>query len=97
MEDRLRGHFAFVYKNMDCFLTMYRGGRLAQLHQKFAVFLPCTMPVWTNNAVEQAYRSRYIIAGIEAIEQLWVERGFQETLDEVVAMALRAQEQQRPL
>ena len=97
LEKRLCQHFAFVQKNMDYFVIMYRSGLISQLHEKFAVFLPDTMPVWTKDPVEQEYRSQYIIAGIEAIQRVWVERGFKETLEEVVTMAQRAHDRQIPI
>ena len=44
--------------------------------------------------MEQEYRSRYIIAGVETIERVWVERGFVESIDEVVAIVQRAHDRQ---
>ena len=55
------------------------------------------MPIWLENAVEQKYRSEYIIAGIEAIQRVWVSRDFQEPIDEVVCIAFRAQDRQVPV
>lgn len=55
------------------------------------------MPKWTDDPVEQEYRSQYIIAGVEAVERVWVERGFAESIDEVVAIVNRAQERQVPI
>jgi len=46
--------------------------------------------------VEQEYRSQYFIAGIEAIIRVWVTRGFQESVEEVVEIVKRAHQQQVP-
>lgn len=46
---------------------------------------------------EQQYRSAYIIAGVEAIERVWTERGFTESIDEVVEIIQRAHDRQVPL
>ena len=48
------------------------------------------MPLWSEDPVEQEYRSRYIIAGIDAIIRVWVTRGFQESVAEVVEIVKRA-------
>jgi hypothetical protein len=45
----------------------------------------------------RVYRSQYIIAGIEAIVRVWVTRGFQESVEEIVAITNRAHQQQIPL
>ena len=67
------------------------------VRDKFAILLPDTMPKWAEDPVEQEYRSHYIIAGVEAIERVWVERGFTESIDEVVAIVQRAHQRQVPL
>ena len=94
LDQRLRSHFVFVQKHLDCFITFYRQGLNERLHERFAVFMSDTMPIWTEDAVEQEYQSQYIVAGIEAIQRKWVERGFQESLNEVVAIAEQAIQKQ---
>jgi len=47
--------------------------------------------------VQEIYRSQYIIAGIDAIIRVWVTRGFQESVEEVVEIVKRAQKTQVPL
>ena len=44
------------------------------------------MPIWSENPIEQEYRSAYIISGIEAIQRVWISRGCVESIDEVVAI-----------
>ena len=56
--------------------------------------MPYTMPRWSEDPVEQEYRSQYIIAGIDAIIRVWVTRGFQESAEEVVEIVKRAQDRQ---
>ena len=55
------------------------------------------MPLWSENEVEQEYRSLYIIAGIDAIIRVWVTRGFQESVEEIVEIVKRAQDRQIPM
>lgn len=97
VEGQLRHHLEFVHRNAEYFIALYRNGFYQMAREKFAVLLPETMPVWTDDPVEQQYRSQYIVAGIEAIEQVWVTRGFRESIDEVVDIVSRAHERQVPL
>lgn len=97
LEEKLYYHCVFLKKHTDELITLYRNGLHPMIEKKFSIFLPDTMPLWSENPVEQEYRSQYIIAGIEAIIRVWVTRGFQESLDEVVAIAQQAHEQQIPI
>lgn len=94
---QLRHHMQFVKDHADIFITLYLSGVQQMVRDKFAVLLPDTMPKWTNDPVEQEYRSAYIISGVEAIERVWVERGFAESIDEVVAIVQRAHDRQIPM
>ena len=97
LAEQLRHHMQFVRDHADVFITLYRSGIHQMVRDKFAILLPDTMPKWTDDPVEQEYRSRYIIAGVEAVERVWVERGFAESIDEVVAIVQRAHERQVPM
>ncbi len=90
MEQQLRHHLLFVREHADLFIALYHNGLNETVRDKFAILLPETMPRWTDDPVEQEYRSRYVVAGVEAIERVWVERGFAESIDEVVAIVQRA-------
>ena len=39
----------------------------------------------------------YIIAGIEAIQRVWISRGCKESIKEVVDIAMRTQDRQIPI
>lgn len=95
--EQLRHHLEYVKKHREWFIALYQNGFNQMVNDKFAALLPITMPVWTNDPIEQQYRSRYIVAGIEAVERVWVERNFHESIDEVVAIVNRVHEQQLPL
>ena len=82
---------------MDALIALYQNGLHPVVEKKFSVFLPYTMPLWSRDPVEQEYRSQYIIAGIDAIVRVWVTRGFQESVEEIVTIANRAHQQQIPL
>ena len=96
-EEQLYHYCIFLKKHMDVLIVLYQNGLHPMVEKKFSVFMPDTMPLWSENPVEQEYRSQYIIAGIDAIIRVWVTRGFQESIDEIVEIAKRAQEQQVPL
>ena len=93
----LYNHFAYIQKNADYFITLYHNGLSFMVDEKFSSLLPFTMPVWSDDPVIQEYRSAYIIAGIEAIQKVWISRGCKETIDEVVAITLQAQKEQIPV
>lgn len=95
--DQLRHYCVFLKKHMDVLIALYQNGMHPMVEKKFSVFLPHTMPRWSEDEVEQEYRSQYIIAGIDAIIRVWVTRGFQESVEEIVAIVGRAQERQIPV
>jgi len=97
LEEQLYQYCIFLKKYMDELIVLYQNGLHPQVEKKFSIFLPYTMPLWSENPVEQEYRSQYIIAGIDAIIRVWVTRGFQESVGEIVAIVKRAHETQVPL
>ena len=97
IEQRLFYHFAYIQKNADYFISLYQNGLDQLAYKKFSVILPNAMPLWSEDEVEQEYRSAYIVAGIEAIQRVWISRGCRESVDEVVEIARRAQEKQIPI
>lgn len=97
IEQRLFHHFSYIQKNADYFISLYQSGLDQLAHEKFAIILPEAMPTWSDDEVEQEYRSAYITAGIEAIQRVWISRGCKESIDEVVEIARRAQEKQIPI
>lgn len=97
IEECLYHHFEYIKRNKDYFIILYKNGFNMTAHKKFSVLIPSMMPVWTEDIIEQEYRSEYIIAGIEAIQRVWITRGCVESMDEVVEFAIRAQDKQTPL
>lgn len=97
LEQYLYHHFAFIKKNADCFIILYHNGFSSLAYEKFACLLPDTMPIWSDNPIEQEYRSAYIIAGIEAIQRVWIARGCVESIEDVVDIVVRAQDKQIPV
>lgn len=73
---------------------MNKNGLLPQCQHKFSKFQPDTMPVWSEDAVQQEYHSRYVTAGVEAIMQVSVEHAFKENIEIVVSLARQIQEWQ---
>lgn len=96
-EQNLYHHFAYIQKNAEYFILLYKNGLASLAYEKFSVLLPDTMPIWSDDPIEQEYRSAYIIAGIEAIQRVWISRGCAESIEEVVAIASRAQDRQIPV
>lgn len=97
IEQKLYHHFSYIQRNADYFISLYQNGLDQLAYEKFSVILPVTMPVWSDDEVEQEYRSAYIIAGIEAIQRVWISRGCKESIEQVVDIAFRAQEKQIPI
>lgn len=97
LEGQLRHHFEYVQRHQDIFITLYKNNLIWMSVKRFIILLPKTMPVWSENEVEQEYRCGYIMAGIEAIQKIWIERGCQESIDEIVDIIKKSQEKQIPL
>ena len=97
LEEKLYYHCLFLKKHTEELIILYHNGLHPLVEQKFSIFLPDTMPIWSEDPVEQEYRSQYIIAGIEAIVRVWVTRGFQESVEEIVEIVSRTHQQQIPL
>ena len=95
--EQLYHYCIFLKKYMDELIVLYQNGLHPIVEKKFSIFLPDTMPLWSEDPVEQEYRSQYIIAGIDAIIRVLVTRGFQESVEEIVEIVKRAQQQQVPL
>lgn len=93
-EEQLYHYCIFLKKYMDVLISLYQNGLHPMVEKKFSVFMPYTMPQWSEDPVEQEYRSQYIIAGIDAIIRVWVIRGFQESVEEVVEIVKRSQDRQ---
>lgn len=96
-EEQLYHYCIFLKKYMDELIALYQNGLHPMVEKKFSVFMPYTMPLWSEDPVEQEYRSQYIIAGIDAIIRVWVTREFQESVAEVVEIVKRAQDRQIPV
>jgi hypothetical protein len=93
-EEQLYHYCIFLKKYMSELIALYQNGLHPMVEKKFSVFLPHTMPLWSEDPVEQEYRSQYIIAGIDAIIRVWVTRGFQESVEDIVEIVKRAQDRQ---
>lgn len=91
LEERMGYHFGFLQQHADELICLYLHGLSPMVSAKFSVFLPKTMPVWSDDPVEQQYRSEFVSAGIEAIVKVWVTRGFRESIDEIITIAKQAQ------
>lgn len=97
LEEQLRHHMIFVRDHAELFIALYHNGLAQMSRDKFAILLPVTTPKWTEDPIEQEYLSRYIIAGVEAVERVWTERGFAESVEQVVQIVRNAHERQVPI
>ena len=96
-EECLWYHFSFLEKNVEYLTLLYRNGQLPVLTAKFSRLHTQVMPLWSEDPVEQKYRSAYIAAGIEAIVHVWAESGFQQSVEEIVEIAKWVQDGHPPL
>lgn len=85
-EEYLYHHFSYIQKNAEDLITLYRNGLISMAITKFSALMSETMPIWSEDPIEQEYRSAYVAAGIEAIQRIWVSRGFAESIEEVVGL-----------
>ena len=83
-KEQLYHYCIFLKRYMDELIVLYENGLHPMVEKKFSVFMPYTMPLWSEDPVEQEYRSQYIVAGIDAIIRFWVTREFRESVEEVV-------------
>lgn len=90
-DEKLKLYFSFSEKHVDFFTCMYKSGFLPVCQQKFSRFLPDTMPIWSEDSAQQEYYSRFMCAGVQAIMQVWVERGFQENIGQITALTQKIQ------
>ena len=91
LEQRLAYHLAFLKEHADLLILLNRHGLRSMVNTKFSVFMPETMPLWSEDPVQQQYLSEYITAGIDAIMTRWIIRDFQDSLEEVLALTQLAQ------
>lgn len=97
LEQRLGYHFTFLKEHAALLILLNRSGLHPMVNEKFSRFMPETMPLWSEDPVEQQYLSEYITAGIDAIMTRWIVRDFQDSLEEVLALARRAQSGMIPI
>lgn len=90
-DEKLRLYFSFSKAHVDFFTCIYKSGFLPECQQKFSRFLPDTMPIWSEDSAQQEYYSRFMCAGVQAIMQVWVERGFQEDIGQITALTQKIQ------
>lgn len=93
----LRTYIEFVQKNSELFIIIYNNGFYEDTNKKFTKLLPVTMPTLSLDSITQHYMSNYIIAGIKAILQVWIERNFQESIDEIIEIIRQSQSQLKPI
>lgn len=85
-EEQAAHHFTFLAEQIDFLILLYRAGMHPLVAAKFAALRPVLFPTWSENEAEQAYRSAVVAAGTEAVIRLWVERDFQESVEELTRL-----------
>lgn len=93
----LHHHLEFIARHAALLILLYQNGFHETVSMKFSAFLPDTMPLWSHDSIKQQYRSQYIIAGIEAIVRVWIERGFQESITDIEHIIEDTQQKLTPL
>lgn len=92
MERRLGYHLGFLKLHNEELICLYRQGLSPMVNEIFSAFLPKTMPVWSEDPIEQMYRSEYVSAGVNAVVKTWITREFQESVEDVIALVKRARQ-----
>ena len=83
LEKKLHFHFSFLEKHMEYLTLLYFNGLMPMMYAKFNFLIPQIMPIWSQNPVEQRYRSACIVSMINAVVYVWAEREFEESVDEI--------------
>lgn len=96
-DGQLRAYIEFVKKKSELIIIIYNNGFYEDINRKFLKLLPVTMPILSLDSKTQHYMSNYIIAGIKAILQVWIERNFQESIDEIIEIIKNLQSQLKPI
>ena len=86
LEDAVRYHFTFLSQRIEFMKLMHAAGQMSLLNARFAQIQPKVMPRWSDDERENAYRAAVTVAGTEAVIRLWAERGFRETVEELVQL-----------
>ena len=86
-EERLHLHFQFIHRHSDLLILLYRNGMIEAVNRKFSVLIPEAVPVFSEDPVKQEYLLQFVTLGLEGIEEVWIRRGFQESIEEIVEMA----------
>ena len=86
VNEAARYHFEFLTRRMDFLLLLYKAGQISMLTERFSVLQSAVMPRWSDDERENAYRTAAAVAGTEAVVRLWAERGFRESVDELVQL-----------
>ena len=86
LEEAVRYHFTFLSRQIEFLKLMHSAGQIALVNARFSELQPKVMPKWSDDEREDAYRSAVVVAGTEAIVRKWAERGFRESVEELVQM-----------
>ena len=86
LEEAVRFHFTFLSRQIEFLKLMHSTGQIALVNARFSELQPKVMPKWSDDEREDAYRSAVVVAGTEAIVRKWAERGFRESVEELVQM-----------
>ena len=81
----MRYHITFLSRQIEFLKLMHSTGQIALVNARFSELQPKDMPKWSDDEREDAYRSA-VVAGTEAIVRKWAERGFRESVEELVQM-----------
>ena len=86
IEEAVRCHFSFLAHRLEFLKLMYAAGQIGLVNTRFSELQPKVMPKWSEDERENAYRNAVMVAGTEAVVRMWAERGFRESVDELVRL-----------
>ena len=86
IEEAVRCHFSFLAHRLEFLKLMYAAGQIGLVNTRFSELQPKVMPKWSEDERENAYRNAVMVAGTEAVVRMWAERGFRESVDELVEL-----------
>ncbi len=86
VEETVRHHFTFLTQRIEFMKLMHSAGQMSLMNARFSELQPKVMPQWSDDERENAYRTAVAVAGTEAVIRLWAERGFRESVEELVQL-----------
>ncbi len=83
-DEKIQYHFKSIEKHADVLIMLYQNDFIQLANRRMAAMIRELVPYLASDPVKYEYVSQYIAWGLEGIEHAWIDRGFQESHEEIV-------------